>query len=514
MNIDLITTNNKEITNNNLGEQELLNLMKKNSDKNARALIKYEDAIKFNVLPLTLLKNNHQTILTVASNKRLSIDTIDSLRFLTNYTIKDILVRSNNFLSIIFAVYNSDENIIKDSVQKLETKAKIDEEEQKFEEKSFFKQATNDEGRFLEDIIKYSISIGASDLHIIPTADTTLIKLRVNRSFVFLNDFKLLKSQHVVLIRRIKVLSKLELDKRDFPQDGSFIIPDLKNVSVRVSLMPTIFGEKAVLRFHSFKSMTNISDLGIANDVLYQIKDFLDIKGGAMLCAGPTGSGKTTTLYAMLSYLKDKGLNVVTVEDPVELSIDGISQTSLNVRKGFDYKDALCAILRQDPDVIMLGEIRDKISASYLLQAVFSGHKVISTIHAGNIVEIFLRLKSLNVNTIDMAQALKFLSYQELLPKMCLSCAKKENELSNAVGIDVYSSCGCKSCENTGVSGKVIAFETLVVDNMVREMLLNEKLFTSENIKDIKTYYPFKKYLFNLLKDKKISGSVFSEYFT
>ena len=190
MNIDLITTNNKEITNNNLGEQELLNLMKKNSDKNARALIKYDDAIKFNVLPLTLLKNNHQTILTVASNKRLSIDTIDSLRFLTNYTIKDILVRSNNFLSIIFAVYNSDENIIKDSVQKLETKAKINEEEQKFEEKSFFKQATNDEGRFLEDIIKYSISIGASDLHIIPTADTTLIKLRVNRSFVFLNAFK------------------------------------------------------------------------------------------------------------------------------------------------------------------------------------------------------------------------------------------------------------------------------------------------------------------------------------
>ena len=514
MNSCLITKQDNEIINDNLGERELLNLMKKNSDSKARELLKYDDAIKFNVLPLTVLKNNHFTILTVATNDRLTKDIIESLRFLTNLDIKDILVKSNNFSNIIFSVYHSDENIIKESITNLEYKAKINEETEKVEEKKFFKQATNDEGKFLEDILKYAISIDASDLHIIPTQSTTLIKLRVNRNFVFLNDFKLLKSQHIVLIRRIKVLSKLELDKRDFPQDGSFVIPELRNISVRVSLMPTIFGEKAVLRFHSYKSISNILDLGISKDVVYQIKDFLDSKGGAMLCAGPTGSGKTTTLYAMINYLKEKGLNVVTIEDPVELAIDGISQTSLNVRKGFDYKDALCAILRQDPDVIMLGEVRDKISASYLLQAVFSGHKVISTIHAGNIVEIFLRLKSLNVNTIDMAQALKFLSYQELLPKLCLNCATKEKDVSKILGIDVYKSNGCKMCDMTGTNGKILAFETLIIDNIVREILLNDQVFTNDSIKSIKSYYSFQKYLYNLLKDKKISAEVFGHYFT
>ena len=514
MNGNLVTKQNNEILQENLGENELLNLMKKNSDSKARELVKYEDAIKFNVLPLTVLKNNHLTILTVASNDRLTRDALESLKFLTNLDIKDILVKSSNFHNIIFSVYHSDENIIKESITNLENTAKANEKVEKIEEKTFFKQATNDEGRFLEDILKYAISIDASDLHIIPTQSTTLIKLRVNRNFVYLNDFKLLKSQHVVLIRRIKVLSKLELDKRDFPQDGSFIIPELKNISVRVSLMPTIFGEKAVLRFHSYKSISNILDLGISKDVIYQIKDFLDLKGGAMLCAGPTGSGKTTTLYAMINYLKDKGLNVVTIEDPVELAIDGISQTSLNVKRGFDYKDALCAILRQDPDVIMLGEVRDKISAGYLLQAVFSGHKVISTIHAGNVVEIFLRLKSLSVNTIDMAQALKFLSYQELLPKLCLNCAEKEKEISKLLGIDVYKSNGCTMCDKTGANGKILAFETLTIDSQVKDILLNNQILTQENIKNIKNYYSFQKYLYNLLKDKMISAEVFGHYFT
>ncbi len=508
---ELIIKNNNELLDNVL-EEELLSLMKKNSDKEARALIKYSDAKNFNVLPLTILKNNYQTVLTVATNSKLKKDDLEALKFLTDHDIKDILVKSSNFSNIIFSVYHADETVIRESDQNLEKEAS--KEEEKLEnKKSFFENATNDEGKFLEDIIKYAISIGASDLHIIPTASTTSIKLRVNREFAHLNDFKLSKNQHVVLIRRIKILSSLELDKKDFPQDGSFIIPELKNISVRVSLMPTIFGEKAVLRFHSCQSVSDISSLGIIDDVMYQIKNFLDAVGGAMLCAGPTGSGKTTTLYAMLNYLKNKGLNVLTIEDPVELVIDGVSQTSLNTSKGFDYKDALPAVLRQDPDVIMLGEVRDETSANYLLQAVFSGHKVISTIHAGDIVEIFLRLKSLNVNTIDMAQALKFLSYQELLPRMCTSCTVKEDEASKALGIDVFSSSGCVKCNNTGVQGQILTFETLTIDSKVREILLNGSILTKENIKDIKNYYSFKQYLFNLLKERKISANMVARYF-
>lgn len=514
MNSSLTLQTDSNITKESLKDDELLSLMKKNSDKDARALVKYLDAKKFNILPLSIIKNTYQTILTVATSNRLKKDEIESLKFLTGLDIKDILVKSNNFSNIIFSVYHSDETIIKESILNLEKEAKTEEIKENSDKNNFFENATNDEGKFLENILKYAISIGASDLHIIPTQTTTSIKLRVNRNFIYLNDFKFLKRQHLILIRRIKILASLELDKKDFPQDGGFTIPELKNFSIRVSLMPTIFGEKAVLRFHSYKVVNNISELGIIDDVIYQIKSFLDLKGGAMLCAGPTGSGKTTTLYAMLNYLKDKGLNVVTIEDPVELILNGISQTSLNIHRGFDYKDALSAILRQDPDVIMIGEVRDTLSANYLLQAVFSGHKVISTIHAGNIFEIFLRLKSLNINTIDIAQAVKFLSYQELLPRLCKNCAIKDVEKSSLLGIDVFDVKGCEHCDMTGADGKVLALETLSIDSKIREILLNGNSITLENIKNCNTYYPFKKYIFSLLQDKQISTSVFGHYFT
>lgn len=513
MNTNLIK-HETQIIASDLKEQELLNLMKKNSTKEARKLLSYQDAKKLNVLPLSIFRNNFQSVLTVATNSRLDRDRIDTIKFLTNLDVKDILVKDDNFTNIIFSVYHSDETIIEESVVNLEKKATNEEKITQSKEKDFFENAKNDEGKFLEDILKFAISTGASDLHIIPTSKSTLVKLRVGTGFIYLNDFKLLKSQHMVLIRRIKVLASLELDKKDFPQDGSFIIPELNKFAIRVSLMPTIYGEKAVLRLHSFKGVNDINELGINDEVLYTLEDFLNLKGGAMLCAGPTGSGKTTTLYAMVNYLKNKGLNVVTIEDPVELAIDGISQTSLNVSRGFDYKDALCAILRQDPDVIMLGEIRDEISAKYLFQAVFSGHKVLSTIHAGNILEIFLRLKSLNVSTIDMAEGLKFLSYQELLPSLCLACAQKDEELSKKLNFDVFQEIGCDACNNSHTCSKVLALETLTSNEKLKEILLRGEILTQNDLDNIKTYYPFKKYLFELLKGKKISTFTFGAYFT
>ncbi len=491
-------------------EQEIISLMKKNSSKEARNLLSFNDAKKFGVLPLSILKNDNQDVLTVATNKRLNKDEVQSLKFLTNFNIKDIFINSLDFENVIFSIYYSDEDIIEKSVENLSKNIDLE----KRDIKKFFEESKNEEGKFLEDIIKYAISVQASDLHIIPSKEGTCVKLRVNGSFLQIDDLKISKKQHLTLIRRIKILSFLNLDKKDYPQDGSFIIPELKNFGIRVSTMPTVFGEKAVLRFHSYKIMKNISELGISEYVLSQMKNFLDSKGGAMLCAGPTGSGKSTTLYAMVNYLKDKGLNVVTLEDPVELLLDGVSQTSLNPKLGFDYKDALPAVLRQDPDVIMIGEIRDEISAFYLFQCVFSGHKVLSTIHAGNILEIFLRLKSLNINAINMAQAIKFLLYQELLPKMCNDCIEKEEELSKFLKLNVFNSRGCQNCSNTGVSGKVLAMESLTLNGEIKQNLLKGNIPTYEDLKKYDKFFSFKEYVFNLLKDKKISCETFSKNFS
>ncbi len=502
--------NNTNVAVDHSKEQELLSLMRKNSSKEARLLLPFEDAQKFGVLPLSILKNETQDILTVATCKKLNKDLIESLRLLTGFNIKDIYVSSSDFEHVIFSTYYSDESIVEKSVNVLSKNLNNDH----IEIKKFFEESNNEESKFLEDIIKYAISVQASDLHIIPTQIGTSIKLRVNGNFLELNNLKILKKQHLTLIRRIKILSSLNLDKKDYPQDGSFVIPELKNFGIRVSTMPTIFGEKAVLRFHSYKIMKDISELGISENVIFQMKNFLDSKGGAMLCAGPTSSGKSTTLYAMLNYLKNKGLNVVTLEDPVELILDGVSQTSLNPKMGFDYKDALPAILRQDPDVIMIGEIRDEISAAYLFQSVFSGHKVLSTIHAGNILEIFLRLKSLNINAINMAQAIKFLSYQELLPKMCDKCMIKEQQASDFLKIDVFDSMGCKDCSNTGISGKVLAMETLTLNGEIRQGLLMGNIPSYEDLKKYNKFFSFKEYVYNLLKDKKISCSTFGKNFS
>ena len=277
-------------------------------------------------------------------------------------------------------------------------------------------------------------------------------------------------------------MSGLDISERRLPQDGrvSLSLGD-KSVDVRVSSLPSSHGERMVLRILDKQSaQINIDDLGLPNTILSDYKRSLKNPEGIILFTGPTGSGKTTTLYAGLRYLSDSSQNILTVEDPIEYTLKGIGQTQVNTKTGYTFAKGLRAILRQDPDVVMVGEMRDVETAQIGIQSSLTGHLVLSTVHTNSAVAAIARLRDMGIESYLLASSLKTIIAQRLVRRLCQSCKVSDTpdtETLAKLSLNGSSKCfkasGCDDCLGSGYKGRIAIAECLTVDKTIREMIHN-----------------------------------------
>lgn len=329
----------------------------------------------------------------------------------------------------------------------------------------------------LNTLVERAIRRNASDIHIEPFDSDTKVRMRIDG--VIMEYVTLQRSVHQPLIARIKIMANLDIAEKRLPQDGHFRVRIEDNyINIRVSVLPTVFGEKAVLRVLSSSGELDYSGQFGMDDATYRrFAPMLNVPNGIIYITGPTGSGKSTTLYMILEYLSRRMVNISTVEDPVEKNVPGINQTQVNNVAGLTFEVGLRALLRQDPDIIMVGETRDGETAGISVRAAITGHMVLSTLHTNDAASSVVRLEDMGVENYLIANSLVGVVAQRLMRKICPNCAKEveateeERRLLGAEVRTVKRGLGCPQCNHTGYRGRIAVHEVLAVDAEVRRMI-------------------------------------------
>ena len=335
----------------------------------------------------------------------------------------------------------------------------------------------------VDSVITQSQKYGCSDIHIEPRENDIRVRFRIDGR---LQDFQTLPSDiHTALVSRLKIMANMDIAETRRPQDGRILFNSSKGrLDLRISTYPTLYGEKTVLRLlnisealHSFKG------LGFETDSEERFNSMLIGGEGIILVSGPTGSGKTTTLYSTLNKLESPDVNIVTVEDPIEYDLDNINQAQINAKSGVTFASALRSILRQDPDIIMVGEVRDEETVELGIRAALTGHLVFSTIHTNDAASGFTRLLNWNVEPFLIASTVKGILAQRLVRRVCKECRQSyeasEDEL-RMIGLEpqdsfeAYKGKGCLACRNTGFKGRIGIYELLLVDAEISELVLEQ----------------------------------------
>ncbi|MFA5086998.1 MAG: GspE/PulE family protein [Candidatus Paceibacterota bacterium] len=349
----------------------------------------------------------------------------------------------------------------------------------------------------IKTIMGGAVLLDVSDLHLETTDQGSSLRFRIDGLLQPVCSFSY--TQHQSLLSRIKLLSGLKLNIEKKPQDGRFTVllsnetEGDQEIEIRVSTLPAEYGETVVMRVLNPKSLISLEDLGLRKDLYEVFTKESQKPNGMIIVTGPTGSGKTTTLYAFLKKIRNPEINIITVEDPIEYHLDGISQTQVDADKGYDFASGLRSIVRQDPDVILVGEIRDLETASIALQAALTGHLVLSTLHTNNSTGTIPRLQSLGEQPANIAPAINMIVAQRLVRKLCPKCAREEKisqeaydqikkellnlpknidvpELTTETKIGVPK--GCEYCSFTGYKGRIGIFEAFLIDNELEEFIL------------------------------------------
>lgn len=345
-----------------------------------------------------------------------------------------------------------------------------------------------DKGDFLENLLGEAKSLKCSDIHFEVYEDSSRIRFRIDGQLI--ERYKVERENYLELVNKIKIKAKLNITEKRLPQDGRITN---ESFDIRVSILPTLFGEKIVMRLlGQDASNIDLSTLGLQKEELEHYLEAVKKPNGIILISGPTGSGKTTTLYATLRLLNDSRRNIVTVEDPIEYTLKGINQVQLKEDIGLTFSSALKSFLRQDPDVIMLGEIRDSETALMAIRASLTGHLVLSTIHTNSAIGTISRLIDMGVPSYLIAETLNLSVAQRLIRKLCNDCKKevqchKEDFPGNfkfPYDISKYNKpVGCNKCFHTGYKGRRAIYEVLTIDNTICEAIKNNtvtKLFSND----------------------------------
>ncbi len=341
-------------------------------------------------------------------------------------------------------------------------------------------------------LIVSAVHDGVSDIHIEPDESKLRVRFRVDGKL-----YEKISPPHQMqpaVVSRIKIMAGLDISERRVPQDGGIhVLLDGRPVDLRVSTMPGQYGEKVVIRIIDNRNiLVSLEKLGFSYEMLTTFKKSISQPNGIILITGPTGSGKSTTLYSMLSEMNEVDVNICTVEDPIEFNLGGINQFQVNEKAGFNFPNALRALLRQDPDVIMVGEIRDAETARLAMQAALTGHMVLSTLHTNDAASAITRLFNIGVDSYLIAAGLRGILAQRLIRKICSNCkepvevtAAVRRTVEKAVGPveTIYHGAGCSKCRNTGFSGRIGIFELLVPDDQVLDMVVR-----GTNLQDIRKH--------------------------
>jgi general secretion pathway protein E len=332
--------------------------------------------------------------------------------------------------------------------------------------------------RLINGILQEAIRSRTSDIHVEPYEERLSVRFRIDGTLT--EKLSLPARLAAVLVSRVKVMARLDIANKRIPQDGRFSFNlGERQIDVRVSTLPARHGERLVMRILEKDSQgIALSELGMGADMLADFQSMLARPNGIILVTGPTGSGKTTTLYGALSRLNDGTRNVLTVEDPVEYALDGIGQTQVNDKVGMSFAAGLRAILRQDPDVVMVGEIRDPETAEIAVQAALTGHLVLSTVHTNSAIAAVARLRDMGVEPFLLSSTITALVAQRLVRRLCENCktpyaptTSECAELGVKKGSTFHKAVGCMQCQNIGYQGRVGLYEMAVNDDTLRQMI-------------------------------------------
>lgn len=349
----------------------------------------------------------------------------------------------------------------------------------------------------VESIFSQALQLKASDIHIEPLAESSRVRVRLDGILVELCRLPLTK--HNAVLSRIKLLGEMDIAEKRLPQDGRLAASyDGKIIDMRIASLPTIEGEKLAIRIldksHNFM---NLEQLGFSENNYSLYTKLIHAANGMVLVTGPTGSGKTTTLYATLQAINKVDKNIITVEDPVEYQLTGINQVALNVKAGLDFNNSLRAIVRQDPNIVMIGEIRDCQTAQTAVQAALTGHLVFSTLHTNNALGTINRLLEMGIEPFLLLSALRGVLAQRLVRKICPFCkeAYEPSQLEKMYlakyNVDkIYKGRGCPHCHQTGYSGRMALQEFIVIDDTLANMIIHKEPNATLN-----TYLQHKNYI-------------------
>ena len=443
-------------------------------------LIPQKIALMYKLIPVCI----DRTVLTVVMIDPLNLNVIDELTLVTRCkivpaisTAREIATAISHHYSIADAVINLpiglgsgvSINLI-EVVQEAATN--IADDVKKSELPPIIK--------LVNEIIFNAVSSRASDIHMEP--HQTEVKLRNRVDGLLIDVMQLPKWLQGSLTSRIKIMAKLDITEKRLPQDGKIKVRvSDREVELRVSTLPSQYGEKVVIRILDSKSgVTEMSSTGLSNDNIKIIEKLIEKPHGIVLVTGPTGSGKSSTLYSMINRIKSSTINIITLEDPIEYELTGVTQVAINEKTGLTFAYGLRSILRQDPDVVMVGEIRDNETATIAIQASLTGHLVLSTLHTNDTISSIVRLRDIGVPSYLIASSLNGIIAQRLARKICADCKEpyvpSPSELKNLgltykKGYSFFHGQGCQKCNTTGYKGRVGIFEIMVTDGSIKELI-------------------------------------------
>lgn len=453
-------------------------------DMSLAEILPLEIAQKYQAVPIA--KTNY--LLTLAMTDPMDIDALDAIEVFTNMEVEALICTYqewNHLLGSLYGTYSTMGGML-ESMEDMEI--------ERSEESDKARSADDLEVRSLHDmaeeapvirlvnsILSQAVRDAASDVHISPEKDRVQVRFRVDGKLHEVPAPP--KSMHLLIVSRLKILANMDISLSRIPQDGRFTIRmDNKEINIRASTIPTIYGENMVLRLLDTSSgVFSLEDLGMCAMDIEKLESMIHRPYGMILSTGPTGSGKSTTLYSILKRINQPDINIITLEDPVEYRVSKIRQIQLNRKAGMTFASGLRSIMRQDPDVIMVGETRDAETASISVQASLTGHRVLSTVHTNDAAGAITRFIDMGVEPFLVSSVMLVSIAQRLVRKVCPYCKKPHDPPEAALkfwGLESFDNArfvkgsGCFNCMDKGYKGRTGVFEVLVIDEVVQDMIL------------------------------------------
>jgi type IV pilus assembly protein PilB len=441
----------------------------------ALRLVPEQIARRLEVFPMSVSGSD---LLTVAISDPLNVFALDELRMLTGMEVEINLATPTEIRRALDTAYIVQETFTDAGIEVMASQGIVETE-----------LTTRMDGvgaeeapvvKLVNNMLEQAVREGASDLHLEPHERSSRVRFRVDGALFDALEYP--RGLHPAVVSRVKIMANMDIAEKRRPQDGRIIIKVLEHrIDLRVSSLPTVYGEKIVIRvLDQSNTMVGLDRIGFECDDKELTEELLNVPHGILLVTGPTGSGKSTTLYSMLERLNKPEVNIVTIEDPVEYTISGINQVHVNEKTGLSFAECLRAILRQDPDKIMVGEIRDLVTAQMAIRAALTGHMVLSTLHTNDAPSSIVRLVDMGIAPFLVASSLIAAIAQRLVRKLCPECKERyalSESLAASLGlvadVPVWRAVGCPSCRGTGYRGRTAIFEIMVMDDTMKRSVVS-----------------------------------------